>query len=1130
MEKAAGEFTLTCSFTGGRLMTNLATQLSIRLLGAPEVQIAEAPLALNNQKARALLYYLAATGQPHTRDHLATLLWSESLESNALHSLRSSLYHIRQALHTKGADEVLISAGERISLKLDEYACDVTSFRRLLAEGSESALAQAVSLYRGPLLQGFTLAEAPLFEEWVRFEESALRQSYLAALQQLASWAESREAWNEAIHYVQRIVQLDPLSEDMQRRLIGLYQRTGAPGQALRQYQQFEMELKHELGLTPSAETQALLSAALQLRRTAAAREKTLRRLSVRTPEALPFVGRDTVLKKLLAMSQAAKAGQGVTVLLQGENGIGKSRLLNELVGVLAADSSSWIILQGFCSPFDDLLSYGPFLEAFQEADLGDLTDLLSESTLVDPDKQGRFLCRVLQALRTLTYAAPLLLTIDDLQWANSATLRLFGFLATRLWNLPVMLVGTVQRAEALPALQRLFIYGRHRGDVHLVSLSPFTAEDVTRLIHSLGISPASATTFAEWLYERSGGSPFILKEIIAQLQAEAILTTVNNALRLDVGRWLRRRTTRTLPETTHDLVSWRLANLSPNARLLLDILAVANQPLSFALLREFPGVQDEQLLPTIEDLVVNGLLVEVAHDMFALPHHLLRETLLLPLSHLRRRMIHRQLTSILEACPALQRNFPLRQLALHAVIGEDVERARRYGLQVLDELAQDNANAQTLEFLHQLYDLLAPTASPSEMLHLSHAFGQVHQSLGQLEEAATWYQQYLDLATQTADPTTQAAVHFELGELALVTNDYEAAALEAQAGLDIDIPLEDSRRMALLGRGQRLLGAALAMEGSDLSTAEYHLQEAIAAHRLTNNASDLCATLFELGNVAAQRGELRHALQRYEEAARTAELAHVHYFHALACNNFAYHSLLLGNLDATRQALAKGNTLAETYEMFGALLHLSSTQGELSLYLGEWDVASEAFQRGLALAEELGNLERQAGYRAGLALVARGRGDLEGATALLEEALSLITERGFWHLRTRILLWLAETLLLRGHLHETELHLNTALTTAQTQGRMLLLLHGKCLQARLLAARGDWANAKARFAQTLEQAAHLDLPLEVARTQAAWGEASLLYAPSSHNGRALLAEAHKTLAARHAHAELKAMKNILRI
>src|SRR5207237_2525445 len=143
MEKAAGEFTLTRSFTGGRLMTKLAAQLSIRLLGAPEVQIAEAPLVLNHQKARALLYYLTATGQPHTRDHLATLLWSESLESNALHSLRSSLYHIRQALHAKGADEVLISTGERISLNLDEHVCDVNSFIHLLGEGNIREFAYA---------------------------------------------------------------------------------------------------------------------------------------------------------------------------------------------------------------------------------------------------------------------------------------------------------------------------------------------------------------------------------------------------------------------------------------------------------------------------------------------------------------------------------------------------------------------------------------------------------------------------------------------------------------------------------------------------------------------------------------------------------------------------------------------------------------------------------------------------------------------------------------------------------------------------------------------------------------------------------------------------------------------------
>jgi len=459
------------------------------------------------------------------------------------------------------------------------------------------------------------------------------------------------------------------------------------------------------------------------------------------------------------------------------------------------------------------------------------------------------------------------------------------------------------------------------------------------------------------------------------------------------------------------------------------------------------------------------------------------------------------------------------------------------------------------LDFLHHLYDLLAPTASSEEMLRLTHALGQVYQSLGQLEEAISWHRRHLELATSIPDSPAQITAHYELGELALVANDHQAAVSAARAGLGIDIPAEDSRRMALIARGHRLLGAALAMEGSDLATAESHLQKAVAAHKLTDNRSDLCATLFELGNVAAQRGELLQALELYEEAAGTAEAAHMYYFLALAYNNFAYHSLLLGHLKAAQRALARGNKLAETYEMFGALLHLTSTQGEIHLYLGEWPEAAAAFQHGLALAEDLGNLERQAGYRAGLALALRSQGNLERAITLLEEALTLISERGYWHLRVRIQLWLAETLLMRGDIFlalatsdyketwdpawgagnnafqvlEAEAHLDAALATAQQQGRRLLLMQGERLYARLLAARGDWPKANDLFAHALERASDLDLPLEIARTQAAWGESLVRYASQSDNGRALLAQAREVFIEYDAGAELKALMDTMR-
>src|SRR6266404_8639052 len=116
------------------MMADATVKLTIHLFGAPEARLAGAPLVLHNHKARALLYYLAATGRPHTRDHLATLLWSESPDSNARHSLRSSLYHIRHALHTQGADQALVGDGDLVSLELEYDACDLTHFRQLLVE------------------------------------------------------------------------------------------------------------------------------------------------------------------------------------------------------------------------------------------------------------------------------------------------------------------------------------------------------------------------------------------------------------------------------------------------------------------------------------------------------------------------------------------------------------------------------------------------------------------------------------------------------------------------------------------------------------------------------------------------------------------------------------------------------------------------------------------------------------------------------------------------------------------------------------------------------------------------------------------------------------------------------------
>jgi hypothetical protein len=145
----------------------------------------------------------------------------------------------------------------------------------------------------------------------------------------------------------------------------------------------------------------------------------------------------------------------------------------------------------------------------------------------------------------------------------------------------------------------------------------------------------------------------------------------------------------------------------------------------------------------------------------------------------------------------------------------------------------------------------------------------------------------------------------------------------------------------------------------------------------------------------------------------------------------------------------------------------------------------------------------------------------MASAVALLTEALLLISGRGYWHLRARILIWLAETLLLSDRSSEAWPHLDDALEIVRRHGRTLLRLHAERLRARMLASDGDRSASETCFAQALALASELDLPLEIARTQAAWGQAILCRESSPDQGYALLGQARRTFADHEASAEL---------
>jgi DNA-binding SARP family transcriptional activator len=212
---------------------------------------------LPTRKSQALLAYLALSpSHVHAREKLATLLWSERAETQARQSLRQTIFEIRRAFaHVR--PEILLTNGDGVAANPVAVDVDAARFEALVAEGTPRALAQAVSLWEGDLLEGLRIKEEP-WEDWLRTERARLHELRVEALTRLLTHQTRVGATEEAILTAGRLLALDPLHEGVHRSLMRLYLRQGRRAAALRQYQVCLRVLQRDLGVEPEAETSEL--------------------------------------------------------------------------------------------------------------------------------------------------------------------------------------------------------------------------------------------------------------------------------------------------------------------------------------------------------------------------------------------------------------------------------------------------------------------------------------------------------------------------------------------------------------------------------------------------------------------------------------------------------------------------------------------------------------------------------------------------------------------------------------------------------------------------------------------------------------------------------------------------------
>ncbi|MEW5985102.1 MAG: tetratricopeptide repeat protein [Chloroflexota bacterium] len=247
------------------------SNLALSFLGPPRIERDGLVVEVGHRKGVALLAYLAVTTAPHGRDSLATLFWPDSDPSHARGALRYTLAALKKSL---GEGWLL---ADHLSLGLNPAAAiqvDVARFRQLLggsgrrrpAKGSDElspdhpipSLTEAVALYRGDFLAGFTLDDSPLFDEWQSFETESLRQEMTRALETLVKEHGAAGQWETAISHARRWLLLDPWHEPAHAWLMQLYAQSDQRAAALRQYEECARVLDRELGVEPSASLKQL--------------------------------------------------------------------------------------------------------------------------------------------------------------------------------------------------------------------------------------------------------------------------------------------------------------------------------------------------------------------------------------------------------------------------------------------------------------------------------------------------------------------------------------------------------------------------------------------------------------------------------------------------------------------------------------------------------------------------------------------------------------------------------------------------------------------------------------------------------------------------------------------------------
>lgn len=971
----------------------------IYTFGSLQIHGADTLLVLKGEKTRNLLAYLVLHPRiQHRRETLADMLWPDASPERVRRNLSDVLYRLQKTIEpewlTIDTDTIMLQP------KTDLWV-DVWEFDRLVASKDDDDLRKAIELYAGDLL-------SEIYDDWILAERELRRSQFLSALETLSQQCEAQGKLQQALLHIRQLILIEPLHEHAHQHYLRILGRLQRFSEALAHYDYLCALLKSELNSKPMKETDSIIQSLLG--------ERDLENAPIVVGEARPFVGRKSERVTSLAVVETMLQGIGGILTIEGEAGIGKSRLLREI-----AAGARWrgaTVLYGQASETPGASPFLPLVEALTpllaslhgkqlEASLaGETLAILAPlnpawkikdaSNDIPPEQAGRrFYNALVRFGEILAGLDHVVLALDDLHWATPVLWECMRALEMGFVRNGGLLILAYRRPaiEKLAGWETIQTWNRD-GLLKAITLEPLDADDVAQFVgETSNVNPAEIRLW-------TGGNPFFISEWLA----EPNLERPNN-----------RRA-----------ISLRLRSLSPTALSALESASILGESIPYRLWTELSGFSALHLA-SISDELMNHYWLQPSSAGYAFAHDLIRNAVYDSIEPIRRRTLHERAAhalATLDPDNLRARAFHLDQAGLIAeaakvyrLAGEqDLSRfAFREAQNALDRALTLMSGSPTIErvetalILAQICNatgdrvrqesvsdeaLAGARGSDPHLLQALLISGRFFTQTGQVDKAEIHLESALDLAIRLQDRARETETLLLLAELARERSRWNQARGYYTQALEIARAISDRSHEARALKG---IGYSYSGQGAPQDSIPW-IEQSISIYRAIGDFWRMAHTQVGLMGSLLEASLWDKALTTINEAIPVLDAYGDRPNVAVARHNQAWAYISLGEHNKARQNLEKNLYVFESIRSRRALSSTQFSLGEIAENEGDDNEAISRYRLALANAESVNSLEEKA-----YALYALGTLSLklerpDDAISFLESSLSLwVDQENAW-------------------------------------------------------------------------------------------------------------------------------------